>query len=349
MKREVVRDFLNLPGVTGIVLMDDRSRPYFLGVDQTLNTQQKEALVQGIRHVLGTIPQDFESFEFQFTGRQLYIYKLKQQLIMLVLAHGILDYNSYTKVFTNLKNSLEDDLTKGIATFRLLASEITMSGQNYQQKQTTHEVPSSTQQSASPTNIDLSFKNGRYPATPPTSLTEDITHNKRLPPDLLVKKPTEATPTIDQPSLAGTSETQSLPEVVSSPALVAQPEAIAPSAKPIIPPVTPRPNLKEFLTALNTLSYITTKYLGTAVIVNYWKSTRPNHDWLKTFDIDRSAKISLSSSVSQDMTQPISPEQLELLRKWIHSFMERCTRVIRDLPHLVDQSALTDRQKSILL
>jgi hypothetical protein len=44
MKREVVQDFLNLPGITGVALIDGRSRPYFHGVEQSLNFQQREAL-----------------------------------------------------------------------------------------------------------------------------------------------------------------------------------------------------------------------------------------------------------------------------------------------------------------
>ncbi|HEY9816238.1 MAG TPA: hypothetical protein V6D20_10635, partial [Candidatus Obscuribacterales bacterium] len=85
MQREVVQDFLNLPGIEGVALVDGRSRPYFCGVDQTLNFQQKEALAQGIQQVVETTPPDFEFFEFQFTGHQVYIYKLDHGVILLVL------------------------------------------------------------------------------------------------------------------------------------------------------------------------------------------------------------------------------------------------------------------------
>ncbi|HEY9884968.1 MAG TPA: hypothetical protein V6C98_15290, partial [Thermosynechococcaceae cyanobacterium] len=66
MKREVIQDFLNLPGIAGVALMDGRSRPYFCGIDQALNFQQKEALAQGILQVVETIPDSFDVFEFQF-------------------------------------------------------------------------------------------------------------------------------------------------------------------------------------------------------------------------------------------------------------------------------------------
>ncbi|NJL86600.1 MAG: hypothetical protein HC886_12455 [Leptolyngbyaceae cyanobacterium SM1_1_3] len=66
MKRQVVQDFLNLPGIVGVALMDGRSRPYFCGVEQILNFQQREAIAQGIQQVVETTPVDLQSFSFQF-------------------------------------------------------------------------------------------------------------------------------------------------------------------------------------------------------------------------------------------------------------------------------------------
>ena len=126
MKREVVRDFLNLPGIAGVALMDGRSRPYFCGVDQTLNFQQKEALAQGIRQVVETTPDGFESFVFQFTGHQVYIYKLQHGIILLVLTRTQLVQADYVEVVGKLKVALQEDITTAIATFRLLASDVTM-------------------------------------------------------------------------------------------------------------------------------------------------------------------------------------------------------------------------------
>ena len=68
MKREVVQEFLGLPGIVGLALMDGRSRPCFYGVSERLNLQQKEALAQGICQVLETTPSSFRTFEFQFAG-----------------------------------------------------------------------------------------------------------------------------------------------------------------------------------------------------------------------------------------------------------------------------------------
>lgn len=115
--------------------MDGRSRPYFCGVDQTLNFQQKEALAQGIQQVIDTTPANFKFFEFQFTGHQVYIYKLDHGIILLVLAASTLAYTTYTESVDRLKAELQEDIANAIATFRLLAGNTTLSGQNYWKRQ----------------------------------------------------------------------------------------------------------------------------------------------------------------------------------------------------------------------
>jgi hypothetical protein len=159
MQREVVQDFLNLPGIEGVALVDGRSRPYFCGVDQTLNFQQKEALAQGIQQVVETTPPDFEFFEFQFTGHQVYIYKLDHGVILLVLTSGHLIYPSYVRAVEKLKLELQDDITNAIATFRLLAGNITLSGHNYWKRD-----PTPAQPSPSPPTPTSYVQNGAPPA-----------------------------------------------------------------------------------------------------------------------------------------------------------------------------------------
>ncbi|MBC6420143.1 MAG: hypothetical protein GDA43_00480 [Hormoscilla sp. SP5CHS1] len=131
MSPELVEDFLNLPGIAGVALMDRRSRPYFYGVDSTLNFQQKEALAQGIRQLCETTPDSFESFEFQFAAHQVYIYKLASGMILLVLTSSDLVYSDYLPDLQRLKAALIADLSTGVATFRLLAGNISLSGQEY--------------------------------------------------------------------------------------------------------------------------------------------------------------------------------------------------------------------------
>ncbi len=132
MQQEAVQAFLTLPGIVGLALMDGRSRPYFCGVDRFLNFQQKEALAQGILQVIETIPEGFDAFEFQFSGHCAYIYKLQRGIVLLVLTHSDLIAAEYLRVIKDLKATLEEDITNAIATFRLIAGSLTLSGAAYQ-------------------------------------------------------------------------------------------------------------------------------------------------------------------------------------------------------------------------
>lgn len=294
MKQEVIQDFLNLPGIVGVALMDKRSRPYFFGVDQTLNFQQKEALVQGILQVFETIPDGFESFKFHFAGNQVYIYKLDHGIILLVLTRDNLVYADYLKTIKSLKAVLREDIANTIATFRLLAGNITLSS-----KQLRTTASTSTQQQ-------------------PLSRT---TH----PPDQAVPSSTPSA---------------SLGEKSPTPATVA-----APSTTPVPAIVT----LNDALMALNHLSQFTTQYLGNHVIANYWKSSRPDQDWLTRFQLDRSARFTLLDTPAQQLQAALTPEQHQWIKEWVAQFIKRCSQVIRDFSNLIQQKALNDEQKKLLL
>jgi hypothetical protein len=299
MKREVVRDFLNLPGIAGVALMDGRSRPYFCGVDQALNFQQKEALAQGIRQVIDTTPEDFESFEFQFTGHQVYIYKLKEGIVLLVLARASLVYEDLLRTILPLKAALEEDISKAIATFRLLASDIT-----------------STQSGWKP---------------PGTETLSNIRFNHNGPTPTPPAPPAPSAPSDREPSSTLTGRNGKS------------------SVSPPKHPEPDQPELKEVLAGLNHLSQFTTQFLGTAVITNYWKSSRPDVEWLKPFQIDRGAQITFTDASVKGTTVALSAQEHQWIKDWVAAFVKRCSQVIRDFPSLVEQKGLDDRQKSLLL
>lgn len=143
MKQEVVQDFLNLVGIVGFALMHGRSRPYFCGMSQSLNFQQREALARGIQQVVETTPDSFENFEFQFNEYRVYLYKLEHGAILLVLASHELVYSSYADIIQQLKVEVQSDVAGAIDTFRSLVSVPTLSGQAYWKSPA--ETTSSTQ------------------------------------------------------------------------------------------------------------------------------------------------------------------------------------------------------------
>lgn len=290
--------------------MDGRSRPYFLGVDRTLNFQQKEALAQGILQVVETIPEGFESFEFQFTGHQVHIYKLDHGIILLVLTRNELVYSDYLKTIKNLKAALQEDIVNAISTFRLVAGNVTTGGLN-----------------------------GRQSGAPALqSLKEDFT----LP---------------ASGCLAKTSDPPPPPKPLSLRPLGSAPPPPPPAVSPrvIFPPVNPVPlpstevNLKELLASLNHLSQFTTRYLGPHVIVNYWKCTRPNHPWLLNFQIDRSGQFTFKGDLPQELQRSLNAEQHQWVQEWVTAFIQRSSKVIRNFSALIEQDALNEAQKRLLL
>lgn len=128
MKREVVQDFLNLPGIAGVALMDGRSRPFFYGLEQTLSLPQRELFAQGIQQVMSTTPANVERLEFQFARHQVHLYKLAQGFVLLILASVEFETVHHAQI-ERLKNELQQDFASAIATFRLLSGTITLSKQ----------------------------------------------------------------------------------------------------------------------------------------------------------------------------------------------------------------------------
>ncbi len=268
--------------------MDGRSRPYFCGIDQTLNFQQKEALAQGILQVVETIPSGFNLFEFQFTEYQAHLYRLDRGMILLVLTcHSLVDAD-YQSMIQQLQSVLQEDMPNAIATFRLMAGNITLTGLHYR-------------------------KHSANPAS-----TENL----------------DAYPT---PAVAEAARPEPLATVPPPP----EPSSQALPAKPA--------TLKDAIAALNHLSHFTTQYLGTHVIANYWKATRPPLDWLANLQIDRAAQFSFAGASLQEMSASLTPQQQEWLQTWVAAFIKRCTQVIRDFPTIVKQKGLNEQQAALLV
>lgn len=109
-------------------MVDGRNRPFFLGHDIRLNTQQQDALAQGIQQVVETTPADFDTFAFRFANQLIYIYRLDQGVILMVMASDQLPLNEYRPAIEELKATLAEDLYNAVPTFRLLAGCVTLGG-----------------------------------------------------------------------------------------------------------------------------------------------------------------------------------------------------------------------------
>ena len=120
MKQEGIEDFLNLPGIVSVALIDGQSQPFFADLDRAFNLQQKEALSQGVLQVVETIPEGFESFEFQFSAYQVYIYKLVFGRVLLVLARRTSDYSDCLQKIEFVREAIQANFEGAIATLKTL-------------------------------------------------------------------------------------------------------------------------------------------------------------------------------------------------------------------------------------
>jgi hypothetical protein len=126
MKRQVIQNVLNLPGISGIALIDGRNRPFFFGPEISLNTQQQDALAQGIQQVVSTTPGSFKAFSFRFINQSAYIYKLDQGLILLLLITDEMPLVDYHAAIDQLQATLLEAPHNAVPTFRLLAGCVTL-------------------------------------------------------------------------------------------------------------------------------------------------------------------------------------------------------------------------------
>lgn len=93
-------------------------------------------------------------------------------------------------------------------------------------------------------------------------------------------------------------------------------------------------SLADVVAAMNSLSQVTSRYLGPQLVANHWRTHQSQHTrWLDKFRISVDGTISV-----MEMDQQLSPEQLTDIRLWTQQFHQRCTRIIRDYDVLVEQT-----------
>lgn len=337
MKQEVIQGFLNVPGIAGIALIHGLARPCFYGFTPGLDFSQQDSIAQSIQQVLETTPEGFNSFEFQFDYYRLYLHKLKQGMTLLVLTENQLPRGVYTQEVRRLLLELQLDQDDPIAEFQAIMASLPLLFQPPLERTdaASATLPAHHNGHAAPLSEPDSQSDSRS-----DSRSDSTSHMTQLRPEPL----------------------EPLPKGVMSEALIpkdAMPEVLIPEEP--IPVLLPEPlkliestsieatvSVQEVLAALNQLSQLTTQYLGTLVVTNYWKASRPEDEWLLHFQIERSAQITFVVQMPSQRLPVLTPDQHQSLQTWVAAFIQRCTRVIRGFARIVHQ-ALTERQKALLL
>ncbi|MEL6385149.1 MAG: hypothetical protein AAFQ89_22325 [Cyanobacteria bacterium J06626_18] len=121
MKKSVIETFLNLPGMLGLALLDRHSCSYVYGTDRLQRLQQSETTVQGIQQIVSTTPADLKAFDFWFAHANVRIYKLDNDLILLVLTDKALDIQRYQTALVAMQEALQTDTENTLSLLRTLA------------------------------------------------------------------------------------------------------------------------------------------------------------------------------------------------------------------------------------
>lgn len=340
MKREVIRNFLNLPGIVGVAFIDGQSRPFFASQEHTLNCQQKDALSQGVQQIITTTPPSVDCFEFQFNQYRIYTHKLDQSNVLLVLANEVLEYASYFPCLTMLKLELQGDLKKAIAHFRIAVGNTTLKIQTQHSESSApgqEKETAATPHSASALPIEEPLSTAQVAQSPEQSNTQKLS-------------PIASTHSIDFPDGVTSIDANPLAST-----LVQETTQHASQSEEIGNTTNTKDNelqtvsLKEILIALNQFSSTATRYLGATIVSNYWKATRPAIEWLSKFEVDRKGHIAFASSLPSDAPQTLTPEQHQWLREWVAEFIQRCSKVIRNFSSVIQKMDLSPTQRRVLL
>lgn len=119
MSREVIQSLLSLSGVSGVVLASRRNRPYFYGFNNMLD-RTKQMLAQGLLQIAENIPDTFDTFTFHFADSSVFVYKLGQGTLMIVITSSQLQINEYWQIIAKIKHLVAIDPYNTIGTLRSL-------------------------------------------------------------------------------------------------------------------------------------------------------------------------------------------------------------------------------------
>ncbi|MGL4622553.1 hypothetical protein [Chroococcidiopsis sp.] len=101
----------------------------------------------------------------------------------------------------------------------------------------------------------------------------------------------------------------------------------------------------ELLNALNHLSKFTSTYMGRKSTIKYWDSTRSKQiECLAYFQMDENAEFIFTGNDAEIVNQM----QHYWIRKWTSTFLKKTALILPNLPEMVAQKCLSDREKFLV-
>ncbi|MEO0867473.1 MAG: hypothetical protein AAFY17_03285 [Cyanobacteria bacterium J06642_11] len=96
----------------------------------------------------------------------------------------------------------------------------------------------------------------------------------------------------------------------------------------------PTVHIDDLLEAINSVSHITRRYLGSRFVTDYWQASQQQAlAWMQHCQIEADGTLNVADGLPE-----LTPEQLAELRGCMQQFHQQCTRFIRDYDTLVAKS-----------
>lgn len=106
MNQEVIRDFLNVPGIVGIALLNGQSEPVFYTDHPNFAKASSNNLLQSLLQIVDTIPPEYEVLEFRFAEYEIALYRLQATSLVLVIKDHSLNSEQFISAFETLRSHL---------------------------------------------------------------------------------------------------------------------------------------------------------------------------------------------------------------------------------------------------
>ena len=125
MQRQLIQNFLNLPGILGFSLipLDDLSaQAYSVGFPKNNAPERHPLLLEGLQQIIQTTPASFEFCTFQFESYQVELHKVENEAVLLVFSKDARP-NQYAKPISELMQFIKADCSALVDSIRAMRSD----------------------------------------------------------------------------------------------------------------------------------------------------------------------------------------------------------------------------------
>jgi hypothetical protein len=119
---EIIQDFLTVPGIAGIAMMDGSTIPRLYSADPTLQIQHPKTFLASVTPILRTLASEVQQLEFFFGTYRLYVNRLGYGFTVAVLTHQSIDWHNNSQNLQTFCETVQANLKISIPILETWAS-----------------------------------------------------------------------------------------------------------------------------------------------------------------------------------------------------------------------------------